>query len=417
MMLVVNSSAPEVDYLAASLADAGLLSKYLRPYANMGRRWEKAMACLPGFGEIYARSFGRRKMPSGLLLEHLCEAAVSLDMISAGARLVLGKKGGQLSERLQWEVQKRIGAVSAKDAVDANVVIANYAVAEQAFQRTRGVKILNYPIAHHRYIRDFVAEEAELEPEFARTLPNWDGVPEWVEPRLDAECGMADAIFVGSSFARNSFIASGLPAEKLVTIPYGANVSLFSPKDEELPALDQHFRVLFVGQIGQRKGISYLLRAYRTFKDSGTHLTLVGSFYGDSAWLATYHDLFEHVPHMPRTALAKQYRRASVFVFPTLIEGLGIVVLEAMASGLPVITTPNGPGDIVRDGVDGFIVPIRDADAIATKLKYLRDNPDVCREMGRNARRRALEYTWTAYQLHAKSEVLRLARRETALLA
>ena len=87
-----------------------------------------------------------------------------------------------------------------------------------------------------------------------------------------------------------------------------------------------------------------------------------------------------------------------MFVFPTLIEGMPIVVLEAMASGLPVITTPNGPGDIVRDGVDGFVVPIRDPDAIVEKLEYLRAHPEHRREMGINARQRALEFSWAAYQ-------------------
>jgi glycosyltransferase involved in cell wall biosynthesis len=69
-----------------------------------------------------------------------------------------------------------------------------------------------------------------------------------------------------------------------------------------------------------------------------------------------------------------------------------------MASGLPVITTPNGPGDIVRDGLDGFIVPIRAPDIIAEKLEYIRKNPDVRAEMGANARMRSLEFTWGAYQ-------------------
>jgi glycosyltransferase involved in cell wall biosynthesis len=72
-----------------------------------------------------------------------------------------------------------------------------------------------------------------------------------------------------------------------------------------------------------------------------------------------------------------------------------------MASGLPVIVTPNGPGDIVRNGVDGFVVPIRDADAIVDRLEYLRANPQVRSEMGRNARERALVYSWDVYQARA----------------
>jgi glycosyltransferase involved in cell wall biosynthesis len=150
--------------------------------------------------------------------------------------------------------------------------------------------------------------------------------------------------------------------------------------------------------MSQRKGISYLLRAYDAFRGPGTRLTLVGGLQGSEEALAPHRHLFEHIPHIPHTELAEQYRKADVFVFPTLIEGMPLVVLEAMASGLPVITTPNGPGDIVRDGVDGFVVPIRDPGAIVEKLEYLRANPDRRREMGVNARQRALEFSWMAYR-------------------
>ena len=81
-------------------------------------------------------------------------------------------------------------------------------------------------------------------------------------------------------------------------------------------------------------------------------------------------------------------------------------MLEAMASGLPVITTSHGPGDIVRDRVDGFIVPIRDPEAIVNTIEYLRANPEIRAEMGRSARARALEFTWKAYCEKAAQVVL-----------
>ena len=145
-------------------------------------------------------------------------------------------------------------------------------------------------------------------------------------------------------------------------IPYGADAARFSPghRDEQETAADDAARglhVLFVGQLSQRKGLSYLLRAYDAFRGPGTQLTLVGAYYGETGALAPYRDTFRHIPHLPQSDLAGLYRQADVFVFPTLIEGLGMVVLEAMATGLPVITTPNGPADVVRDGIDGFVVP------------------------------------------------------------
>ena len=162
---------------------------------------------------------------------------------------------------------------------------------------------------------------------------------------MDKECGLADRILVGSNFVRDTFLAEGFPSEKLCVIPYGANVELFSPvaPAEKEQAEDGDFRVLFVGAIGQQKGVSYLLRAYEAFKGPGTKLTLIGNYKGDPDVWAPFRDSFVHVPHLPRIQLAEMYRQADVMLFPSLFEGLGLVVLEAMASGIPVITTPNGP--------------------------------------------------------------------------
>lgn len=396
---VINYTAPELNHLAAGLAEAGLLSAYVRPYANHGRTWERALSAIPGTGAWYRRSFGRRRMPDGLLPQHIRETAVAADLLRAAIRQLPTLRAKDVAEWLHWSIQKQIARRGAQLAMDTKMVVASYMVAEPAFRRTQGTRVLNYPIAHHRYIQRFAAEEAQREPAFAGTLPDWSTAPPWVEPQLDAECALADIILVGSSFARDSFVAEGVPAEKLAVVPYGANVSAFVPaQDHTQQPSEQAFRLLFVGQIGQRKGISYLLRAYDEFRGPGTKLTLVGQFYGRADCLAPYRHLFEHVPHIPQAELAKHYRDADVFLFPTLIEGLGMVVLEAMASGLPVITTPNGPGDIVRDGIDGFVVPIRDTGAIVEKLEYLRANPDRRREMGLNARQRALKYNWRAYQ-------------------
>ena len=156
--------------------------------------------------------------------------------------------------------------------------------------------------------------------------------------------------------------------------------------------------MLFVGQISQRKGISYLLRAYDNFRGPGTSLTLVGNIVKDCKKLEYYKDIFSYMPNIPRIYLREIYQKADVFLFPTLAEGMPLVVLEAMASGLPVITTPNGHSDIVRDGIDGFIVPIRDVKIIEEKLEILRSNPEMRVEMGENARKRALEFSWEAYQ-------------------
>jgi glycosyltransferase involved in cell wall biosynthesis len=406
-ILVVNFGAPEVNYLAAALAKSGDLGTYLRPYVNKRRTWERRLEQIPGLCNIYQRTLGRRHLPPGLASSGVREVAVLADFLAAGAGR-LGNLGIPFSEKvtsvLQYHLQKQLGRAGGYHAHGASAVVGSCLVALPAFRACAGLKVLNYPIAHHRYIQKFVAEESEREPAFASMLPDECDAPAWVESQLNAECNLADRILVGSTFARDTFISEGIPASKLTVVPYGVDLSLFSPQSAGIPTGDG-FRVLFVGQIGQRKGISYLLKAYDRFRGDGTSLTLVGNFHGSQVPLRRYQNIFQYIPNVPRAWLPDFYRRADVFVFPTLIEGLGLVVLEAMASGLPVIVTPNGPGDIVRDGVDGFVVPIRDPDAIVARLEYLRANPGVRTEMGKNAYERALTFSWDAYQTRVVGEL------------
>jgi glycosyltransferase involved in cell wall biosynthesis len=396
-VLVVNYTAPELNHLAAALAQHGLLQQYIRPYANQHRAWERAVERLPGFGRFYTKTFGRRTMPPGLTSGDIREAAVWQDIVRAAALHFGGSRAKALTEQLHWGIQQRLAVVASRDAPNAQVIVGSYQVSHKAFARASGMKVLNYPIAHHRYIQRFVEEERELEPSFAATLPDWGQAPTWQEPELDMECDLADRILVGSQFVRNAFMEEGFPAEKMIVIPYGADVERFFPA-REATNLKKPFRALFVGSIVQRKGISYLLRAYQRFKGPNTELILVGNYPDDSSPFVPFHDDFKHIPHVPQANLPQIYRSADVFVFPSLLEGMPLVVLEAMASGLPVITTPNGPGDLVRDGVDGFVVPIRDVDAIVEKLEYLHAHPEERLRMGQNARERAKMFTWEHYR-------------------
>jgi glycosyltransferase involved in cell wall biosynthesis len=408
MISVVSSSNPEVDRLAGELCRRGVLDSFVRRYVNKGRWWEKCLAALPGIRSRFASTIGRRPLAPGLSADKVTDAGIIYDFLSAlfvrsGSKLL--RTGGYVQM-----VKRRNTAIASKGvecAADARIVVANYGVGAKVFENVKrrgGQTILNYPNAHHRYSCKLIEEEMEREPEFASTFGSGTFV---YAATYDRECELADTILVGSSFVRHSFIEEGLGTKNIVVVPYGIDASGFRPS--QTAKADNIFRALFVGQVTQRKGISYLLRAYQAFQGSGTELMIVGRWMGDPAAFARYHSLFTYLGNLSHLQLASVYQRADVFVFPTLLEGMGLVVLEAMASGLPVITTSHGPGDIVRDGVDGFIVPIRDSDAIVDRLEYLRAHPEVRAEMGRAARARALEFTWKSYCEKAADVVLGVA--------
>ncbi|MBE3557385.1 MAG: glycosyltransferase family 4 protein [Firmicutes bacterium] len=403
MILAVNTSFPEMNQLAAGLAEAGLLSTYVRPYANFQRKWERNLESMPWLGKVYSHTFGRRVLPQPLTKKNVRETGVILDfLMSAHGRLPSTTPDYRRIRRALMDARTNaVAKTAAKVFSGEPAVVASWGCAEYLFRTaktTGSICVLNYPLAHHRFTRRFLLEEAERQPDFADTLNSLDLKP-WFEQRLDTEIELADYILVGSSFARDSFIAEGIPPEKLVVIPYGADLQLFEPI-ETPRAHNQKLRLLFVGQVTQRKGLSYLLQAMQQLGINNYTLTIVGQMQGSARILNPHRYLFQQIPHVPQTELRELYRQADIFVFPTLVEGMGLVVLEAMASGLPVITTPNGPGDIVRDGIDGFLIPPRNVSAIVDRVEYLRAHQNLRFEMGQNARSRALQFTLESYRGH-----------------
>lgn len=211
-----------------------------------------------------------------------------------------------------------------------------------------------------------------------------------------AEYEFCDLISVPSSFSIRSFVEKGVPRDKLRLNPYGVDLSMFHP----MPKRDAVFRVLFVGVTSVQKGVRYLLEAVSNAQIPELETWLVGAIDPEMRpILARYENRFRALGVLPRAELAGQYSQASVLVLPSIQDGFGLVMAQAMACGVPVIATTNtGAKDLFTDGVEGFIVPIRDGAAIADKIVFLREHPEVRDAMGAAAlaRVRALG-GWNSY--------------------
>lgn len=235
-------------------------------------------------------------------------------------------------------------------------------------------------------------EELALHPDFADSLAA-DTPPAVIE-RCAAEAREADRVLAPSAYVRETLERHGASPDRIVDLPYGVDSERFRPPAE--PRSGAPFRVLYVGQIGQKKGIKYLLDAMRRLALPRTELMLVGTMVGSGAGLLPYRDNYRHIPGVPYHEVHGLFQGADIFVYPSLHEGSPFAVLEAMASGLPVITTPNA-GTQVRDGIDGFVVPIRDTDAMMARIEDLYRDRDRRLAMGRAARERAGTFTWARY--------------------
>lgn len=213
-----------------------------------------------------------------------------------------------------------------------------------------------------------------------------------------AEYATADAITVPSTYVKNSFVGQGIPASKVHVIPYGVRTEHFHPVSE--PPADL-FRVLFVGGVSIRKGARYLFEAFRGFPHPNKELTIAGTVAEEVRPLvASLGDLnVKFLGHIPHTELNQLYSSSHALVLPSIDEGLGLVMAEALACGCPVIASTNtGAADLFAHGDEGFIVPIRDPRAIRDCLIRLADEPQLRARMSAAAIERVKGLCgWSAY--------------------
>ena len=290
----------------------------------------------------------------------------------------------------QWTEKK---LRRSKQKPDALIGISGSSLSTGSWlQREGGIFVCDRGSTHQRFQQQLVEEEFAL----------W-GVDRPVSDprdtaREEAIYAQADAITVGSSFGVRSFTAMGVPAEKIHRIPYGVElpptVLLAEPAEDE-------FHVLFAGGAGLRKGVPYLLQAFSLLAHPHKTLHIAGYVRPDLRdilhRLPTDHVHF-HGP-VPRQQLYELMSRSDALVLPSIEDGFGMVMAEAMAHGCPVISSTNTGGpDLYDNEKEGFIVPIRDAGAIVDRLQWLADNPTRAMEMRLAARQRVATLSgWSDY--------------------
>lgn len=221
--------------------------------------------------------------------------------------------------------------------------------------------------------------------------------PEWKRRRKDAELGLADIVVVPCAWAEASLRRGKTGATKtVIRLPYGTPADEVSARAR--PA-DAPFTVFFAGQICLRKGVPHLIDAWKRLDLKDARLRLAGHAKPGDACLREAPSSLAYLGALSRVKLLEEMRRADLFVFPSLAEGFGLVIGEAMALGLPVLTTTNTGGtELITDGRDGLLVPAHDADALAARIEWAALYRDELFRMGSRARARAEQWTWGHYR-------------------
>jgi alpha-maltose-1-phosphate synthase len=398
VILLSHSTANQnVRQTALALAEARLLEEFWTcVHWKQGGLLDRLSSVIPRLqSELRRRSFPTKLAPF-----------IRTQSGREWARLVAGQLGwGSLTreehgpfsvDAVYLALDRRVAArVNSSLTMKAVYAYDGGALATFRAARERGLAcIYEHPTIYWRMVRELQREEAELHPEWAPTLGALADSEEKLV-RKDAELALADLVVTASTFARDSVAhAPGLKAAIRV-VPYGTNPGAANPHYR--PAGGQ-LRVLFVGALSQAKGLGYLLEAVARF-GSQIEFTLIGRRISLAVPTPAVLNKYRWIPSLPHDALLREMAQHDVLVLPSLHEGFGLVMTEAMGLGLVVITTPHTAGpDLITDGVDGFVVPIRSSAAIEEALAHLLRDPDRLAAMQEAARRKAQAWSWENYR-------------------
>jgi glycosyltransferase involved in cell wall biosynthesis len=260
---------------------------------------------------------------------------------------------------------------------------------------------------HHGVLDEWVFSEYARYPELvtpyverlARLMPRRTA-------RKDQEAHLADVIHTASRFTANSLQKyAGFDASKMISVPLGAPPAISA---SELPASPSRpVKFLYSGPVSVRKGAHYLLRAWKLVDVGGfATMDIFGTNFLPSQCFENLGVPVTMHGHVSLPELQRAYTQASVLVFPTLCDGFGMVVQEAFAHGLPVITTSNaGAADLIREGENGFVVPPRDPEALAEVMRWCVTHPAELFKMRPAALETARSWTWKEFRESLKAQL------------
>lgn len=261
------------------------------------------------------------------------------------------------------------------------------------------VRTLHKPFILDQSISHPVTNESTLAL-LASHFPDW-GTD--IEPRLPAllacekeEYRLASKIVVASAFTKRTMVCNGVDAEKIVINPYGVDLQVFYPS--LVPRNEGTVRFLFLGSISARKGVPLLLEAWRSLNLKHAELWLVGHVRENLRRLIPALPNLKILGSYPHQELPDLIRQCDVLVFPSYCEGFGLVLLEALASGLPIITTDATAGpDLIEDGVEGLLIPADSLEALCEAMRRFVYRCEEIEAFSIAARRCAEKFSWDKY--------------------
>jgi starch synthase len=348
---------------------------------------------IPGVGPM-ARRFARRRFPA------LTDAPRIQGRLGEMRRLAT-RAAGRGDMALSYQANDWLMRTMRRECSRANVraVHAYEDCSLWQFQEAKRLGkacIYDMPIG---YYPAWEKTEAELVRQFIDWLPTGglSSSPYARPQQKRQEMQLADVVLVPSTFVANT-IRAFHPNKALALAPYGVDMEFWTPGASDSNRRPEVLRFIYAGQISLRKGIPILLEAWEKAALRSAELHLVGSWYLNERKRDSLPRGVTYAPPCSSESLRDHYRRADVFVFPSYFEGFGLVLLEAMACGLPAISSTATAGPDVLTETAGRILPVGDLDSIVDALRWFDQNRESLPAMGRAAREQAAMCTWERYR-------------------
>jgi glycosyltransferase involved in cell wall biosynthesis len=398
LVLAHPGVGPFVQQTARALLEAGLLANYWTTFADQpNARWRRALVRIGSAMDM--------SIEQELLRRAVSEVPPALLRLSPAweiVRTLLTKVGTdpRLVDAV-WEREiLRFDRGVAKNGLDGVGGIYGYEYSALAtFQeaKERGLaRIYEVPSPAHDFVQNLIQRELDQYPELD------DGTRAYFlarqarrTERVRCEWELANVVIANSNFTRDSYAASGLDVGKVRVIPLGAP-PVSADGGEGGSMEHEPLRVLWAGTFSVRKGAHHLLSAWSKLAPGKNAVLRI--FGQNDLPRELTNDLPASIKlsaSIPHAALFNQYRAADVLVFPTLCDGFGLVVMEAFAHGLPVITTTRaGAADLVRHGDNGFIIPAGKAEELAAALDWCLTHRKELKAMRSAALETAERWQW-----------------------
>jgi glycosyltransferase involved in cell wall biosynthesis len=391
--------APFVQQVGRALFEAGILSQFATTLTNRSdASWQKACIAVAKLVKFdLAQQLTRRS------ITELPLSVVQDFPLPEVLRLLVGKldRDQRLTDMVfhwgrtafdQWVARTMLEQCSAIYSYEYTC-LESFQAAKQ-----RGIaRIYEVPSPDHDFVENLLHDELQRYPELTTPYRNYVHTKQAKRTHYRRqEWQLADVVIVNSQFTKRSYAAAGLDVSKVHVIPLGA-----PPVQAEIPECKTQdgFRFLWAGTFSIRKGAHYLLQAWKQIQPSHARLDVYGAMGLPSILLQDLPDSTYLLSTVSQSELFKLYQQADVLVFPTLCDGFGMVITEAFAQGLPVITTDRaGASDLVRHGENGLIVPAGNAEALAEAMNWCLTHPQELQSMREAARETAAYWQWSDFR-------------------